>query len=58
MIGSRGGDIVFATKLTIGALTEKEICGIIIGKLINSQVIKIAGQQRNAGYGTDWKATV
>lgn len=47
----------FAIKLTIGALTEKEICGNIIGRLINSQVIKIARQQRDAGYGTDRKAT-
>ena len=33
---------VFSIKLTIGALTEKEICGIIIERLINSQVINIA----------------
>lgn len=29
-------------KLTIGALTEKGICGIIIDRLTYSQVIKIA----------------
>lgn len=49
---------VFFNKLTIGALTEKGICGIIIGRLINSQVIKIARQQGDAGYCTDWKAAV
>jgi hypothetical protein len=47
----------FAMKLTICALTEMEIGGIIIKQSINSQVIKIARQQRNAGYGTDRKAT-
>ena len=52
-----GVTLFFTIKLTIGALTEMEICGIIIGRLINSQVINIARQQRNAGYGTDWKAT-